>query len=72
VELEEKLDEAQVDLSSVESEWRRKHETEKAQLKLAASHDRMELMSKLQEDHRKQMNDLRMELNNHTEKVGTR
>ena len=67
--MEGQVDEAKLAKSSVESDWRRRYETEKAQLKLSASHDRMELMNKLQEDNRDQLKSLREELNAQHEKV---
>lgn len=69
-DFESRLDEERLSRSNVESDWRRKYETEKAQLKLSASHDRMELMNKLQTDHREQLRTLRQELSSQQDKVG--
>ena len=67
--METALDAERLNRSNSDSDWRKKYETEKAQLKLAASHDRMEMMNKLQEEHRDQLKNLRQELNNQTERV---
>ena len=67
--METALDAERLNRSNSDSDWRKKYETEKAQLKLAASHDRMEMMNKLQEEHRDQLKNLRHELNNQTERV---
>lgn len=46
----------------MESDWRRRYETEKAQLKLAASQEKMELVERLQEEHREQLRAMRENL----------
>lgn len=67
--METALDEERLYRSNSDSDWRRKYETEKAQLKLSASHDRMEMMNKLQEEHKDQLKNLRQELNSQTDRV---
>jgi len=49
--------------TGTESEWRKKYEAETAQLKLAASADRIELVKKLQGEHKEQIYSVRQELN---------
>ncbi|XP_067933774.1 ninein-like protein [Watersipora subatra] len=60
--LEEQVNEEKLIRSNLESDWRKKNETEKAQLKLSASRERMELMKRLQEENRDQMVTVRREL----------